>query len=177
MNARPLRFLCLPALLLFASVTISTIVSAGVRQLSIEELAVHAEVIAVGKIVAVTSAWNADRTEIFTRVELQPEVMLKGASAGDRVSFVQPGGRVGDLGSAAAETPSFTEGERVVLFLVPRRNGQLGVLALAEGTFRIERDPSTGVEIAARRAPGSGQMLDHVTLETLRARVLGALRK
>jgi len=177
MNARLLRFLCVNAPLLCASGMISTRVSAGVRQLSIEELAVHAEVIAVGKIVAVTSSWNAERTEIFTRVELQPEEMLKGAPAGDRVSFVQPGGRVGNLASAAAETPSFTEGERVVLFLVPRRNGQLGVMALSEGKFSIEQDPSNGVDIAVRRTPGAGQILDRVTLETLRSRVLAALGK
>ena len=177
MNARLLRFLCVNAPLLCASGMISTRVSAGVRQLSIEELAVHAEVIAVGKIVAVTSSWNAERTEIFTRVELQPEEMLKGAPAGDRVSFVQPGGRVGNLASAAAETPSFTEGERVVLFLVRRRNGQLGVMGLSAGKFSVERESSLGVDMAIRRAPGSEQILDRVTLEALRSRVRATLGK
>jgi hypothetical protein len=177
MNARPLQFLCVHALLLCGSVTISTGVSAGVRQLSIEELAVNAKVIAVGTIVAVTSSWNTERTQIFTQVELQPEEMLKGPPAGDRISFVQLGGRVGNLGSAAAETPSFTEGERVVLFLVPRRNGQLGVMALSEGKFSVEREPSLGVDMAIRRTPGSGQILDRVTLATLRSRVLAALGK
>jgi len=177
MNARPLWRLDVHALLLIAGVALSTIVSAGVRQLSIEELAVNAEVIAVGKIVAVASSWNTERTQIITRVELQPEEMLKGVPAGDRISFAQLGGRVGNLGSAAAETPSFTDGERVVLFLVPRRNGQLGVMALFEGKFSVEREPSLGVEMAIRRTPSSGQILDRVTLETLRSRVLAALGK
>lgn len=177
MLARPWRFPCLPALLLSASVTISTGVSAGVRLLSIEELAVHAKVIAVGKIVSVTSSWNAERAQILTRVGLQPEEMLKGAPAGDRIAFVQPGGGVGNLGSAAAETPSFTEGERVVLFLVPRRNGQLGVVALVEGKFSVEREPFLGVDMAVRRTPGSGQILDRGTLQTLRSRVHAALGK
>jgi hypothetical protein len=165
-------------LLFLVGVVLSTTVNAGARQLSIDELAVNAKVVAVGKIVAVASSWNTERTQIFTQVELQPEEMLKGVPAGDdRISFVQLGGRVGNLGSAAAETPSFTEGERVVLFLVPRRNGQLGVMAFFEGKFSIERDPSTGVDIAVRRAPSSGQVLDRVTLETLRLRVLAALGK
>jgi hypothetical protein len=175
MNARPLRFLCVHVLLLCASAPIAPGVGAGVRQLSVEELAVHAEVIAVGTIVAVTSAWNTERTQISTRVELRPEEMLKGATPVDRISFVQLGGRVGNIGSAAAETPSFTEGERVVLFLARRRNGQLAVMALSEGKFNVEREPSVGVDMAIRRTPGSGQILERVTLETLRSRVRAAL--
>jgi len=177
MNAGPWRFFCVHALLLLAGVTISSRVSAGARQLSIEELAVHAKVIAVGTIVAVTSAWNTERTQISTRVELQPEEMLKGAPAGDHISFVQLGGRVGQVGSAVADAPAFTEGERVVLFLVPRRNGQLGVVALFEGKYSVEREPSSGADMAIRRAPGSGQVLDRVPLETLRSRVIAVLRK
>jgi len=64
-----------------------------------------------------------------------------------------------------------------VLFLVPRRNGQLGVVALFEGKYSVEREPSSGADMAIRRAPGSGQILDRVPLETLRSRVIAVLRK
>jgi hypothetical protein len=177
MNARPVWFLWVHALLLLAGVTISTSVRAGARPLSIEELAVNATVVAVGRIAAVTSAWNPEQTEIFTRVDLEPEEVLKGQVAAHRMSFVQPGGRTGDFGSITGDAPVFTQGERVVLFLAPRRDGHLGVIALFQGKFDVEQDASTGVDIAVRRAPGSDQVLDRMALTTLRSRVGAGLRK
>jgi len=164
-------------LLFLVGVVLSTTVNAGARQLSIDELSVNAKVIALGRIGAVTSSWNRERTRVFTRMDLQPEEILKGTPSGDPISFVQPGGLSGNAGSVVAEAPAFTKGERVVLFLVPRRDGQLAVMALFQGKFSVERDPTSGVDMAVRRAPGSGQTLDRITLEMLRSRVRGALGK
>ena len=177
MNVRTRWIICVRPILLLASVAFSSTVSAGARPLSVEELAGDAKVIAVGKIAAVTSSWNTGGTQIFTRVALQPEEVLKGTPSGDRISFVYLGGRSGNLGSVVAETPSFTVGERVVLFLRPRRDGQLGVMALFQGKFSVERDPTSGVDMAVRRVPGSGDILDQMTLEMLRSRVLATLGK
>jgi hypothetical protein len=151
--------------------------SAAVRPLSVEELTVDAKVIVIGKIAAVTSSWNRGRTQILTRVDLQPDDMLKGTPSGDRIAFVYLGGQSGNIGSVIAEAPSFTVGERVVLFLRPRRDGQLGLLALSQGKFSVERDLTSGVDMAVRRVPGSGDVLDQMPLQMLRSRVLVALGK
>jgi len=50
-------------------------------------------------------------------------------------------------------------------------------VALFEGKYSVEREPSSGADMAIRRAPGSGQVLDRVALETLRSRVIAVLRK
>ncbi len=150
----------------------STALGIAGKPLSIDELVASARVIVVGKIAAVTSSWNNEQTQILTRVDLQLEEVLRGAFSGDRIAFVQPGGRVGNVGSVVSDAPSFTEGERVVLFLVPRRDGQLAVMGLYQGKFSVEQDSASGVDVAVRRVPGSGQTLDRMTLEMLRSRVL-----
>jgi hypothetical protein len=147
----------------------------GVKPLSVRELAVSAELIVVGKIVSLTSQWNEAGTQILTRVEVESEEVLKGATPSDRASFVQPGGHVGNVGSMVADAPPFAVGERVFLFLARRRDGQLGVLGLFQGKFTLERDVAAGVEMAVRRAPGSGQALDRIPREQLRAAVHTAL--
>jgi hypothetical protein len=163
--------------LLLAGLAVSTVVSAALKELSVGELARNAEVVAIGKIVAITSSWNRERTQISTRVDLEPEEVLKGVPSRDRISFVQPGGRVGSVGSVVPETPSFSDGERVVLFLTRRRDGQRVVIALFQGKFNIERDPTTSLDMAVRRAPGSGQILDRMTLDVLRSQILAAVGK
>ncbi len=46
-----------------------------------------------------------------------------------------------------------------------------------QGKFSAERESFLMVGMAVRRAPSSGQILDRVTLETLRSRVLPAFGK
>jgi hypothetical protein len=176
-NARHRQFFAAFLVLLLAGPAVSPVVSAALKEFSVEELTRHAEVVVIGKIVSVTSSWNRERTQIFTRVDLEPEEVLKGVPSRDRISFVQPGGRVGNVGSVVPETPSFSDGERVVLFLTPRRDGQLVVIALFQGKFNIEGDPTTNLDMAVRHAPGSGQILDQMTLDVLRSQILAAIGK
>jgi hypothetical protein len=129
----------------------------------------------VGRVVSLTSRWNTQGTQILTRIAVEPEEILKGSLPTDRPYVVQPGGRVGNHGSMLGDAPSFTEHERVVLFLTRRHDGELRVIALFQGKFTVEQDPAFGPDMAVRRAPGSVQILDRMTLDALRAEVRAAL--
>ena len=56
------------------------------------------------------------------------------------------GGRVGHMDSHVDGVPRFRPGEEVYLFLWREREGPYGVLGWAQGTFRIEHNPHTGLE-------------------------------
>ena len=165
------------ALLVLLSLAPSGAVAGAVRLLSVHQLARTAELIMVGRVVSLTSRWNMQGTQIVTRIEVQPEEILKGSMSTDRPYFVQPGGRVGNHGSVLADAPSFAEHERVVLFLTRRRDGELRVVALFQGKFTVEQDPAFGPDMAVRRAPGSAEILDRMTLDELRSEVQAALGK
>jgi hypothetical protein len=147
------------------------------RLFPIRELAERTAVILLGKVVSLTSEWNPARTQILTRVGLEPEEALTSTISGDRIFFVQPGGRVGDLGSIVAETPRFTGGERVIVFLAPRRDEELGTIGSFHGKFAVERDAASGIDFAVRRASGAATANHKLTLEQLRSEVQSTLGK
>lgn len=165
------RGICRTVPLVLVSAMFASALAGGPGLLTVRDLTRKADVVVLGTIAAVASHWNAARSQIFTRVELMPEELLKGTVLANSVYFVQPGGRVGDVGSVVAEAPSFTIGERVVVFLVARPDGDLGVIGLFQGKFTVERDDISGLALAVRRVPGSAQTTDRMTLDQLRAEV------
>src|SRR5258708_17295634 len=56
------------------------------------------------------------------------------------------GGRVGNLHSRIDGVPAFRPGEEAYVFLWGREGEPFRVLGWSQGTFRIARDPRTGVE-------------------------------
>ena len=153
----------------------SPVAAAGVRLLSIHDLTVSAAAIVVGTIASAVAEWSETRAQIFTQVELEPEELLKGAVSSRPLSLVQPGGRVGTEGHMVAKASSFPVGKRVLVFLARRRDGRLGVVGLFQGKFDVEWDLASGREMAVRHAPGSGQIIDQMTLDQLRSEVKTAL--
>jgi hypothetical protein len=165
------------AALLVLGATISPAISGGTRLLSVRELATTAQIVVLGKVESVVGEWNSQRTNMVTRIALHVHETLKGTVATDRLSVVQPGGQVGSIGSVVGDTPSFTVGQRVVLFLTTRRDGEMGIIALFQGRFDLEQDASTGVDVAVRHAPGSQQVLDRIELDLLRSEVRASSRE
>src|SRR5258708_8317485 len=56
------------------------------------------------------------------------------------------GGRVGNLHSRIDGVPAFRPGEEAYVFLWGREGEPFRVLGWSQGTFRIARDPRSGVE-------------------------------
>jgi hypothetical protein len=143
---------------------------------SLRELTRVADVIVVGEIVLTQSEWNASRTIIWTRIDVRIEEVLKGPVKGERLSFSQIGGQVGEIAVSVGGTPSFTQGERVLLFLSKRQDNSLGISGIFHGKFTIEPSEASDDQPVVRREPDSGRVLDRYSLNHARAEILQALR-
>jgi hypothetical protein len=139
---------------------------------SVAHLARGADVVVVGDVTSTAGEWDAGRTNIYTRVSVAVGETLKGP-AGPTVSFLQLGGQVGDRLSAVGGAAHFRAGERVLVFLARRADGELGLADPIHGKFSVERDAATGREYAVRAAGAPGP--DRVALDQVRAEVRRAL--
>jgi hypothetical protein len=142
---------------------------------SLRELTRAADVIVIGEVVLTESEWNASRTIILTRIDVRIEEVLKGSVQGERLSFFQIGGQVGEIAASVGGTPSFTRGEHVLLFLSKRQDKSLGISGIFHGKFTIEAMEASYDKAVVRREPDSGRILDRYTLNHARAEILQAL--
>ena len=77
--------------------------------------------IAVGRVASVTSAWSADHSKIETRSDVAVEETWKGAAPARRVTVVTPGGTVDNVAAKIDGAAEFSVGEHVLVFL--RKSG------------------------------------------------------
>ncbi len=141
---------------------------------SVQSLSKRAEIIVIGEIEQTQSAWNPERTVIWTQVDVRVHEVLKGVVEAGRLRFFQIGGQVGDRKSQVAGAPVFAGGEQVLLFLSRRRQGTLGVIDISQGAFRVESD-SSGQPMAVRRGDGSTGIPERIPLEEIRGQIHMAL--
>jgi hypothetical protein len=120
-----------------ATLTVDLNGGAPIREMmSLEQLARDADRIVVGTVVSSESAWNADRTAIFTTVRLRVSEAVKGAKPREVVLRVE-GGQVGEIAQAVSGGVSLEDGQQVVLFLKGTAvlGGPQGVYAVEDGTI------------------------------------------
>ncbi len=126
-------------LILLAAVAQSTTLA----RLSFDELAQQATAIARARCLSSTTLWR--NGEIWTETEFEVLDQSKGTLPGIfRISL--PGGKLAHLQSRVDGVPSFRTGEEVYLFLWKSAGGENSVLGWSQGTFRILRDPQTGLQ-------------------------------
>lgn len=120
----------------------SVMVSTGglMEKLDLEALTSMGQVILVGKVEALQSRWNDDRSLILTDVRLSVEQVVKGSADQKEITVVVPGGQVGDVGQTVSAVPRFAEGERVLLFLERDEKGAFQVVGGLQGKKAIEGD-------------------------------------
>lgn len=115
--------------------------AATLEALPIESLADHAEFIVTGKVTKVEATRIPD-AGIVTFIEVEVAESLKG-DAPETLVFVEPGGEPegSAIGMKVSGTPTYTEGEEVLVFLHEGRghDGFLRTVALVQGKFRLER--------------------------------------
>ncbi|MGB9593700.1 MAG: hypothetical protein ACPL7R_06155, partial [Anaerolineae bacterium] len=104
------------------------------QPMSLEQLARDADRILVGTVVTTESAWNAERTAIFTTVRLRVGEVVKGSKPREIILRVE-GGQVGDIAQTVSGGLSFAEGQQVVLFLKGTSvvGGPQGVYVASDG--------------------------------------------
>lgn len=145
--------------------------------ISVGELSSRSDAVIVGRVISLQSEWNATRTNIYTRVDVNVDEVLKGGASLTKLSVYQLGGQVGDIGEIVAGSPEFRPQELVLLFLSQTPDGKLRVVDLFQGKFTVEHDPASGVEMAVRRVPGIKQPLDKISLGEAKKLIRAALGK
>lgn len=154
------------------------------QRLEIEELTRNSSDVFHGQIVSTQTYWNAERTRIYTSVNVRIQESFKGAArSGDTVKVVQLGGEKDGQRTDYAGRPEFTTGESIVLFTTRTRNNELTVVALKQGKMHVDGQNVTrdfsGLTLMERSK--SGKELQSVkaspvqlTLNELRQRVARA---
>jgi hypothetical protein len=132
----------LTALLMSASAHAATL-----RPMDLGELAAESTLIVAGRVVDVRPVWVRGGRHIDSVVTIEVEASFKG-DPGRTLSFLTPGGQIGDLRTVVPGAPDFTAGSELVLFLaasgverattvVGLGQGVLPVLRDAQGTRRV----------------------------------------
>ena len=132
-------------------------------RLSLDQLAAAADATARVRCSSAQSRWENGQIWTFTSFDVLETI--KGTLPA-RITVRLPGGRVGHFTAIVDGTPKFNAAEEVVVFLEripgglkvepapfpgglkvePAPGGGFSVAAWVEGTFRIRRDPRTGIE-------------------------------
>ena len=127
----------------------SSAYSAQVLALTLDEMTDASDVIVVGQIIsnqAERSIYNPRR--IRTRVVVRVTDSLKDrVSLGKRavIEFFVPGGELGGFGQKVPGAPVFHSAEHVLLYLRFDERGDLQVVGLAQGCFRIHWSGRTAI--------------------------------
>ena len=112
-------------------------------RLRFTELAQESTAVARLRCLSAVSRW--DKGEIWTETRFEVLETEKGLLPG-LVSVRMPGGRVEHLHARVDGVPVFRPGEEVYLFLWETNSGPYVVLGWSQGTFRIAKNPQTGME-------------------------------
>lgn len=134
--------------LLVPAVMAAAVPAAGLMlRASPSDLALRAENIVRGRVASTRAAWDSKQTMIYTHVVIDVDTTWKGTKrAGDTVALAIPGGEVGDTGIWVEDTPQFSPGEEVVVFLESDGAGGERVCARIQGKFAVIADVVVGID-------------------------------
>jgi len=136
-------------MLLFFILFISLNTFGIVEKLSIEEKVKRANAIVLGTVEHKQSQWeevNGGR-RIFTYVYISVEQYIKGVGGG-QVEIKVPGGKVGEITEWVSDTPHFTTGEKVILFLKPE---YFQIVGWQQGKYTVKDKKVVGLGVEASK--------------------------
>jgi hypothetical protein len=166
----------LPALLATAGAT-------TVTPMAVEELAQRSSAIVEAEVVESWSAWNQQRTRIYTYSKVRVFRSLKGGG-GETLVVKQVGGSAGGYEMKVSGVRPLQRGEQALLFLRPTRPGEStwGIVGLMQGHFRVYSAggrvlASNGVAGRRMRAQAGAARtaVGAMTLQELESRIQRAL--
>ncbi|HLZ49420.1 MAG TPA: hypothetical protein VKP61_01595 [Candidatus Acidoferrum sp.] len=140
---RFLWILFLVGLALLAAVASATTMS----RLRLLDLTEQSTAVARLRCIGAKSQW--DQGEIWTETKFEVIQREKGMLPGI-ITVRMLGGNVGHLHSRVDEVPQFHPGEEVYLFLWGREGQPFQILGWSQGTFRIARNPRSGLEVVSQ---------------------------
>ncbi len=107
----------------------------------------YANAIIIGKVEEIQSYQEESSQAIYTLVTLSLDEVLKGVVSTKTLVLKQGGGIAGNRRSVIYGSPTFTKGEKVLVFLSKNADGTPRVAHLALGKFSVALDPQTGQEM------------------------------
>lgn len=134
------------------------------KEMSIEQLTRRADLVVVGAVEQLSSAWNAGRTRISTTVTIRVDESLKGAAPGATITLTVPGGEADGVGELYSHAPRFRPDEQVLVFARRDAGGALRVAGGELGKITVARDERSG-----RLVTGTGEVLEALTTRVRRA--------
>lgn len=109
-----------------------------------------------GQVLDTHSEWNQGHEFLWTYTSVRVEDVAKGEPrVGQIITVREVGGSVGDFNQAMIGAATFTEGERVVLFLERAKDRTPGIyqtVGLSQGKFLISMDAVTAQPLAVSAA-------------------------
>lgn len=126
-------------------------------RLSLDEMTRLATRIVEARAIESHSAWNAEHTTIFTYTTFVVLDSLKGASASEKITVKQFGGKVGHILMKVYGEPQFPPGEDAILFLYPdpQEPDTERIVGMAQGNFRVVVDRILGEKFAVSAMEGA----------------------
>jgi hypothetical protein len=135
------------------------------------------DLILVGRVISVASAWAADHSAIYTDSELAIDEIWKGSADGDRIVVRTPGGTVGTIAAKIDGSAEFAVGESVLVFL-KRSGSAFEPVGMRFGKYEIVGE-GANADVVGNLPPavGAAQKFDKVSLrlDEIRAEVSGLL--
>ncbi len=156
-----------------------------IRAMDLVELTATAEQVVVADVARVESQWDKDHRTIYSTIEIRVQETWKGTPPSDgKILLRQPGGSVGEIEMTVVGVPTFSVGERALLFLQ-----HASVVGLGQGKRPLRWDETSkswfaepGDATGAVRLGRHGQIRaadgsPREALDSLRARVRALIEK
>ena len=150
MNQRTFMIFCSVIVSLFLLAATVERVSAQLQKLNLQELTNQAEVVAVGKVSAMRSEWNQDKTRIYTKVTVSVGQYIKGERSEKTLTITHLGGEVGGVGELYTHTPRFFMDEEVLVFAKKDKQENLRITGGADGKLKIAKNEQTGKKMIGK---------------------------
>ena len=167
----------LPWLVILLALGLASPASALVLQrFTLKDLVARSVAVVRGTVQSSQARWDADGRHIHTHWKVQVSEPVYGAERGQALTVVTLGGTVGDVRQTVAGNVRLSEGEDVLLFLVPNGDA-FSVAGVSQGKFSVVTPPQGGSPRLTREVPATpGDLPDALTLSGLVEQVR-ALRK
>lgn len=143
-----------PALAAVAGLALAPPALATSAPLSLAQLTDASDYI-VRATVGQTYVETDERGYHWTRVQLEVDVVIKGAADTAALRLDVMGGFLGDEGTLSWYSPRFDQGEEVLVFAEQLESGLLVPTGLDQGKLTIRIDPDNGREMLVKFKPSS----------------------
>ncbi len=142
--------------------------------ISTEDLTRNSDAIVIGEVLEVSSYWCEKTGRIMSRALVLREDTIKG-TAPSVVEIEYEGGEIGGLGLKVSDSPHFTKGEKVLIFIKEKDQAlrTYEVFGKAQGKYTI-----TGLGLAVKGGftvvEGENKVDNYISLKELVNKIKGA---